>query len=90
MYLKPVSVYKEFMKKLFSILFLLSAFISNAQRTMFGSNNNYVAQVVVAPPALVTADLVLNLDAGNTASYIGSGNSWNDLSGSNNGTLIKD
>jgi uncharacterized protein (TIGR02145 family) len=30
------------MKKLFTILFLFTAFISNAQRTMFGSNNNYV------------------------------------------------
>ena len=73
------------MKKLITILF--TAFISNAQRTMFGGQNNYVAPVVVAPPALVTEGLVLNLDAGNTASYIGSGNSWNDLSGSNNGTL---
>ena len=32
--------------------------------------------------------IVLNLDAGNGASYSGSGNAWNDLSGnSNNGTL---
>lgn len=31
---------------------------------------------------------VLNLDVGNVSSYLGSGNSWNDLSGShNNGTL---
>ena len=74
------------MKKLFTILLLLFAFISNAQRTMFGSNNNYV--VPVGPPVLVTAGLVLNLDAGNSSSYIGSGNNWNDLSGNNNtGTL---
>jgi hypothetical protein len=53
---------------------------------MFGSNNNYV--VPVGPPVLVTAGLVLNLDAGNSSSYIGSGNNWNDLSGNNNtGTL---
>jgi hypothetical protein len=41
------------------------------------------------PPAspIVTSGLVLNLDAGNTASYSG-GNTWTDLSGSNNnGTL---
>jgi hypothetical protein len=43
---------------------------------MFGSNNNYV--VPVGPPVLVTAGLVLNLDAGNSSSYIGSGNNWND------------
>ncbi len=74
------------MKKLFTILLLLFAFISNAQRTMFGSNNNYV--VPVGPPVLVTAGLVLNLDAGNSSSYIGSGNNWNDLSENNNtGTL---
>ncbi|NDE11825.1 MAG: hypothetical protein EBZ95_14895 [Chitinophagia bacterium] len=30
----------------------------------------------------------MNLDAGNSSSYIGSGNNWNDLSGNNNtGTL---
>ena len=74
------------MKKLFTILFLFTAFISNAQRSMFASKNNYVAPV--GPPALVTAGLVLNLDAGNSSSYIGSGNNWNDLSGNNNdGTL---
>lgn len=30
----------------------------------------------------------LSLDAGNTASYPGTGTVWNDLSGSNNGTLV--
>jgi len=38
--------------------------------------------------SIVTAGLVLNLDAGNPASYPGSGVDWNDLSGNgNNGTL---
>jgi len=46
-----------------------------------------VAPVIVAPPALVTEGLVLNLDAGNSASYAGTGTTWNDLSGSNQGTL---
>jgi hypothetical protein len=74
------------MKKLCTILFLFTAFISNAQRTLFGGQNNYVAPAV--PPTLVTAGLVLNLDAGNSSSYIGSGNNWDDLSGNNNnGTL---
>jgi len=37
---------------------------------------------------IVTGGLVLNLDAGNTASYPGSGPTWTDLSGNgNNGTL---
>jgi hypothetical protein len=75
------------MKKLITILFFFTAFISNAQESFFRGNNNYVAPVVVGPPTLVTAGLVLNLDAGNASSYSGSGNSWNDLSGSNNGTL---
>jgi hypothetical protein len=74
------------MKKLLPLLFLFSAFFSNAQRTMFGGQNKYVAPV--APPTLVTAGLVLNLDAGNSASYLGSGINWNDLSGSNHGTLM--
>ena len=75
------------MKKLFTILFLFTAFISNAQRSMFASKNNYVAPV--GPPALVTAGLVLNLDAGNLLSYSGTGNTWTDLSGrGNHGTLV--
>ena len=77
------------MKKLITILFFFSAFISNAQRTMFGGQNNYVVPVVVAPPALVTAGLVLNLDAGNASSYNGTGTTWLDLSDKrNNGTLV--
>jgi hypothetical protein len=73
------------MKKLITLLFVFSAFISNAQRTMFGSNNNYVAPV--GPPSLASA-IVLDLDAGNFASYAGTGPTWTDLSGKgNNGTL---
>ena len=38
---------------------------------------------------IVTSGLVLNLDAGNAASYPGSGTTWTDLSGSGNtGTLV--
>lgn len=40
------------MKKLFTLLLLLSVFISNAQRTMFTGQNNYVAPP--SPPVLVT------------------------------------
>ena len=40
-------------------------------------------------PPIVTSGLVLHLDAGNAASYPGSGTAWTDLSGNgNNGTLI--
>lgn len=40
-------------------------------------------------PAIVTNGLVLNLDAGNTSSYPGTGTAWTDLSGNgNDGTLV--
>jgi hypothetical protein len=50
---------------------------------------NYIA---MAPrfviPSIVTSGLVLNLDAGNTASYPGSGTTWTDVSGNGRtGTL---
>ena len=40
------------MKKLITLLFVFSAFIVNAQRTIFTSQNNYVAPP--SPPVLVT------------------------------------
>lgn len=53
---------------------------------MFHANNYFITQPL--PPSMVSNGLVLNLDAGNTSSYIGSGTTWNDLSVSgNNGTL---
>ena len=77
------------MKKLITLILLSTALISNAQRTMFGGQNNYVAPVIPfqAPP-IITTGLILNLDAGNPASYPGNGNTWYDLStNSNNGTI---
>lgn len=72
------------MKKLLSLLYLLIAFTINAQRSMFGGNNNYVAPV--APPSLVTNGLILHLDAAN---YSGAGTTWNDISTqSNTATLV--
>ena len=41
------------MKKLFTLAILLSVFISNAQRTMFGAQNNYVGPVLPAAAAPV-------------------------------------
>lgn len=42
-----------------------------------------------APAGIVSAGLILHLDAGNPASYPGSGTQWTDLSGAgNNGTLV--
>jgi len=61
---------------------------------MFGSNNNYVVPPpppFQAPPITtgeITTGLLLYLNAGNTISYSGNGNTWYDLSGNNNhGTL---
>lgn len=50
-------------------------------------NQNYY--VILNSRIIVTNGLVLNLQAGNLNSYIGSGTAWKDVSGSgNNGTLI--
>lgn len=78
------------MKKNLTLFLLFVAFHSNAQRTMFGGNNNNVVPAIpFDAPAIVTNGLVLNLDAGNPSSYNQSGNTWTDLSGrGNNGTLI--
>ena len=77
------------MKKLLILLFLLFAFNSNAQRTMFTGQNNYVVPAIpFQAPAIVQNGLLLNLDAADPVSYSGSGTTWSDLSGNNNhGTL---
>ena len=72
------------MKKIFITTFVFIAFISNAQESFFRGNNNYVVPAVPAGPSIVTNALVFNVDAANTSSYSGTGNAWNDLSGSNN------
>lgn len=70
-------------KNLIILLFLFAAFVSNAQRTMFSRQNNYVAPVIPSVPSIVTDGLVFNVDAANTSSYTGSSSVWNDLSGTN-------
>jgi hypothetical protein len=48
----------------------------------------YRESPIPVPPSIVTNGLIMNLDAGNTASYPGSGDNWLDLSGNgNNGSL---
>ena len=74
------------MKNLLTLLFLLLACSTFAQRALFSRNNKYVKPP--GPPTLVATGLVLNLDAGDAAGYPGNGNTWNDLSGSNHGTLL--
>ena len=43
-----------------------------------------ITDVGFVEPSIVTNGLVLHLDAGNSNSYSGSGNTWNDLSGNSN------
>jgi hypothetical protein len=72
---------------------LLLVFLSNlayGQNRMFQSQNGNVKGVATATTSapIITNGLVLNLDAGNTASYPGTGTTWTDISGNNNnGTL---
>ncbi len=82
------------MKKLFTILCLFVAFVTNAQRTMFGGHNNYVVpspntiNVITNPTN--GGSLVLNLDARNSNSLSQGANpgTWYDLSGNNNDATI--
>jgi hypothetical protein len=61
------------------------AFVTNSA----GTNLGEVVNFTTTAPSLVTDGLVLNLDAGNSSSYSGSGTTWTDLSGKgNNGTLV--
>ena len=79
------------MKKSTLFCFILIYGQLQAQQRLFRSSNNYVAPVVVATggSGVITNGLVLNLDAGNTASYPGTGTAWTDLSGNGNtGTLL--
>lgn len=65
----------------------------NATGTTAGRNVSQSGTLRAVSPnnniqPIVTNGLILNLDAGNPASYPGSGNTWNDISGNgNNGTL---
>jgi len=53
---------------------------------LYNSGNG--KQYVPTTPSIVTNGLILNLDAGNSASYPETGTTWTDLSGQNNhGTL---
>jgi hypothetical protein len=73
------------MKTILIGTFLFAAFVSNSQRTMFGAQNNFVAPSIVNQTTIAnTTGLVLYLDADNSSSYSGSGNTWFDMSGSNN------
>ena len=71
------------MKKIITLMLVLSTFVANAQRMMFGSNNNYVAPVITVPASIITNGLIFHVDAANSSSYPGSGNVWSTLVGTN-------
>lgn len=61
-------------------------FSINATNVPDGTELYY--EIASPQPSIITSGLVMNLDAGNTSSYPGSGTTWTDLSGNNNtGTL---
>ena len=79
---KRPSVYKLLsMKNLLTFLFFTAALVSHAQESFFRGNNNYQAPPPppFQAPAIVTAGLILNLDAGNPDSYPRTGSTWTNL-----------
>ena len=50
--------------------------------------DNPLSENFARPSTILQTNLVFHLDAGNPASYSGSGAAWNDLTGNNNGTLV--
>lgn len=69
-----------------STTYYAKSFVINRAGTSYGP---VVSFTTATPPPLVTNGLVLNLDAGNSASYPGTGTTWTDLSGNgNHGTLF--
>jgi hypothetical protein len=59
--------------------------VRSVKSNKFSTKNFNSANI---PVPLITANLVMNLDASNSSSYPGSGTTWTDLSGNgNNGTL---
>ena len=53
------------------------------------TNNYLLPSAPFQVPVIITNGLILNLDAGSSASYSGTGTTWTDLSGNNNhGSII--
>ena len=86
------SVLKSNLKISFMYRIIFLVFLSNlvfGQNRMFQSQNGNVNKGALANKNTVTNGLLLYLDAGNPASYSGTGTTWTDLSGNgNNATLM--
>ncbi|MEY2760295.1 MAG: hypothetical protein RLZZ96_195 [Bacteroidota bacterium] len=65
---------------------------TNATYTSTTLSNNDVITVRATPATVsattVTSNLIANLDAGNSSSYNGSGNTWTDLTGNGNNVAL--
>jgi hypothetical protein len=65
----------------YNTTYYVRAYATNSNGTFYGPQTSFTTLNIV------TSGLVLNLDAGNSLSYPGTGTTWTDLSGSNNGTI---
>lgn len=75
------------LKMLFCFFFLLMAKHAQAQ-IMLPAYQGVYSRKTSVEGSVIADGLLLNLDAGKTASYSGTGTTWNDISGNgNNGTL---
>lgn len=61
----------------------------NTKLTQDQIKQNYDALKHVYNPTIVTSGLLLQLDANNSLSYTGSGNTWSDISGNGNNMILK-
>ena len=68
-------------KYILIVLFFFISSVASAQIMLPAYQGVYNKPIATS---IVTTDLILNLDASNTASYPGSGTVWTDLSGSSN------
>jgi len=76
------------LNSLFSLVFCIGLVSNLHGQVLPAQFGVYNPPRTVANSNIINSGLVLHLDAGNTASYPGSGTTWTDLSGTNNhGTL---
>jgi len=54
----------------------------------FRETVDVVSPIVPSIPPIITTGLILNLDAGNSTSYPGTGTNWNDLTVNNNDVIL--
>lgn len=78
------------MKKSLTILLAFFVFSLNAQKAFFSSHNNEPTRFVQSAlsPNIITNGLIVYLDANYSNSYNGTGSTWYDIAGANNGTIV--